>query len=278
MHRSWARAAAVAVVAAMALGSGATGAGAEDPSGDFGDRAGGSTNGNTVVGNASTGDNGHAPPPGADDGSNGPNCTMSDGTPGYLRYEGLQYTTMEEQRTEIRPDEQRPGVYLHIYCNDEYLDFAFFPDNEPRVDPRQLASTVVVPVPTPEISTSPEPGDHLVGMEAWFWVQGEMFETAQDGTSAGGVRVTVRAVPGALTIDPGDGTGTFTCTETPAYTPGGTSPCTHVYQRAGHYVATASMTFQTSFTSNIGVRGNLAPITTDASVNLAVSEAQAINT
>jgi len=278
MHRNWARAAAVAVVAAMALGSGATGAGAEDPSGDFGDRAGGSTNGNTVVGNASTGDNGHAPPPGADDGSNGPNCTTSDGTPGYLRYEGLQYTTMEEQRTEIRPEEQRPGVYLHIYCNDEYLDFAFFPDNEPVVDPRQLASTVVLPVPSPQIMTSPAPGDHLVGMEAWFWLQPGIWQPLQDGTSAGGVRVTVRAVPSALTIDPGDGSGTFTCENPPAYTPDGTSSCTHVYQRAGNYAATATLTFQTSFTSNIGVRGNLAPIDTTSTTNLTVSEAQAINT
>jgi hypothetical protein len=282
MHRSWARAAAVAVVAAISIGSGATGAGAlEDPPGghNVGDRASGATNGNTVVGNAGTGDDHNAPaPPGADDGSNGPNCTMSDGTPGYLHYQGLQYTTMEEQRTEIRPEEQRPGVYLHIYCNDEYLDFAFFPDNEPRVDPRQLASTVVLPVPSPQIMTSPAPGDHLVGMEAWFWLQTGIWQPLEDSTGAGGVRVTVRAVPSALTIDPGDGSGTFTCEDPPAYTPGGTSSCTHVYQRAGNYVATATLTFQTSFTSNIGVRGNLAPIETTSTTNLAVSEAQAINT
>jgi hypothetical protein len=282
MHRNWARAAVVAVVAAMALGSGATGAGAEDPSGDFGDRAGGSTNGNTVVGNASTGDNGHAPPAGADDGSNGPNCTTSDGTPGYLRYEGLQYTTMEEQRTEIRPEEQRPGVYLHIYCNDEYIGFDFFPEGQAvQVDPWSLARRVTIRPPAPVIHTSPDAGDQLVGLTSWYWV--ETWQPIRRSTSAGNVRVTVTATPTSLVIDPGDGSGTITCENPPAYDPAvpaaeQSSPCTHVYQRAAGVTATATLVYETSFTSNVGAGGPLGTIEPVSTVALTVREAQAINT
>jgi hypothetical protein len=286
MLRSWGRAAAVAAVAVMAIVSGATGvAGQGDPTGghNVGDRAGAQNNGTTVTGTAETGGDGYVdPPPGADDGSGGPNCTTSDGTPGYLHYQGLQYTTMEEQRTEIRPEEQRPGVYLHIYCNDEYVDFQFFPDGTPvQVDPWSLARRVTIRPPAPVIHTSPDAGDQLVGLTSWYWV--ETWQPIRRSTAAGGVRVTVTATPTSLIIDPGDGTGTITCENPPAYDPAvpaadQSSPCTHVYQRAATVTATATLVYETSFTSNVGAGGQLGTIEPTSTVALTVSEAQAINT
>ena len=285
MHRTWARAAAVAVVAAMTIG-GATGAGADDPpGGNVGDRAGAQNNGTSLTGNAETGGPGSAtPPPGADNGSRGPNCTMRDGTPGYLSYEDLMVTTQEEQRNDIRAEEtpDEPGRWLHVSCGGEYVGLQFFPDGVPVVNPWELARSVTITPPAPVIHTSPEPGNHLVGLTAWYWLEGGWDEISRDAR-AGGVRVTVTATPTSLIIDPGDGTGTFTCVDPPAYDPAlpaaaQSSPCTHLYESAANVTATATLVYQTSFDSNVGAGGPLGPIEATSTTALAVSEAQAINT
>ena len=215
-------------------------------------------------------------------GSSGPNCTKSDGTRDYLHYEGLQYTTMEDQYTEIRPEEQRPGVYLHVYCGDEYVDFQFFPDGPPvpQIDPRTLAESVTITPDAPGIRTSPVAGQHLVNLDAWFWT--EEWETVSESATAGFVTVTVTAEPSELIIDPGDGSASFTCAgPAEAYDDGApassqSSDCTYTYRRAGRFTATATVVYDVSFTSNIGVSGDLPAIDTDASVPLAVRESQAV--
>jgi hypothetical protein len=211
----------------------------------------------------------------------GPNCTRSDGTPDYLRYKGLQYTTMEEQRTEIRPEEQRPGDYRHVYCGDERVGFFFFPDGEP-VDPRFLAETVTITPSAPVLRTSPAAANHLVDIEAWFWA--ETWEGISEPATAGSVTVTVSAEPATLIVDPGDGSGSFTCDgPQPAYNlnlpaSAQSSNCTHTYMRAGNYTATATLVYDVSFTSNVGVNGGLGTIEPSSTTALAVAEAQAINT
>jgi hypothetical protein len=211
----------------------------------------------------------------------GPNCTKSDGTPDYLRYEGLQYTTMEEQRTEIRPEEQRPGEYRHVYCGDERVGFFFFPDGEP-VDPRFLAETVTITPSAPVLRSSPSAADHLVDIEAWFWA--ESWEPIRRSATAGTVTVNVSAEPTSLIVDPGDGSAPFTCPgPQPVYDlnlPASTqsSNCTHTYLRAGNYTATATIVYDVSFTSNVGVNGGLGTIEPSSATALAVAEAQAINT
>jgi hypothetical protein len=211
----------------------------------------------------------------------GPNCTKSDGTPDYLRYKGLQYTTMEEQRTEIRPEEQRPGAYRHVYCGNERVGFFFFPDGEP-VDPRFLAETVTITPSAPVLRTSPAATNHLVDIEAWFWA--ETWEGISEPATAGSVTVTVSAEPATLIVDPGDGSAPFTCDgPQPAYNPNlpasaQSSDCTHTYTRAGNYTATATLVYDVSFTSNVGVDGDLGTIEPSSATALAVAEAQAINT
>jgi hypothetical protein len=211
----------------------------------------------------------------------GPNCTRSDGTPDYLRYGPRLFSTMEEQRTTYHPQEQRPGEWLHLYCGDEWLDFVFLPEAQP-VDPVALARSVRITPPAPRLATSPGPGDHLVGVEAWFWADnwGGMSEPA----TAGSVTVRVSAEPTSLVIDPGDGSPAFTCAgPQPAYDPGlpadaQSSDCTHTYTRAGNYTVTATLVYDVSFTSNVGVAGDLGTVDPSSTTALAVSEAQAINT
>jgi len=91
----------------------------------------------------------------------------------------------------------------------------------------------------------------------------------------------VTATPTSVLIDPGDGSAPFTCTgQPPAYTPGAdpATGCTYTYQTAGEYEATATVTYETGFTSNIGVSGALGTIDVVGGLDLAVREAQAVVT
>lgn len=215
-------------------------------------------------------------------GSNEPNCTKRDGTRGYLRYEGLKYTTMKEQREVIRPEEQRPGVYLHVYCDDEWQRFDCFPEVPPaaQIDPVSLAESVRIVPKAPVLRTNPATGRHLVNLEAWFWA--ETWDGVEATATAGDVSVTVSAEPRALVVDPGDGSGPFTCTgPQPAYDStkparAQSSNCTHTYTRAGRYTATATIVYDVSFSSNVGVGGDLGTIEPDSTTSIVVHESQAL--
>jgi hypothetical protein len=214
-------------------------------------------------------------------GGGGPNCTRSDGTPDYLRYGPRLFSTMEEQRTLYHPEEQRPGEWLHLYCGDEWLDFVFLPEAQ-QVDPTALARSVTITPSAPVLRTSPGTEDHLVNIEAWFWA--ETWEGISEPATAGSVTVNVSAEPATLIVDPGDGTPPFTCPgPQPVYNldlpaSAQSSNCTHTYARAGNYTATATLVYDVSFTSNVGVNGGLGTIEPTSTTALAVAEAQAINT
>jgi hypothetical protein len=214
-------------------------------------------------------------------GGGGPNCTRSDGARDYLRYGPRLFSTMEEQRTLYHPEEQRPGEWLHLYCGDEWLDFVFLP-TEQQVDPTTLARSVTITPAAPVLRTSPGIDDHLVNVEAWFWA--EMWEGVSETATAGSVTVNVAAKPTSLIVDPGDGTPPFTCPgPQPVYdlslpASAQSSNCTHTYLRAGNYTATATVVYDVSFTSNVGIDGGLGTIEPTSTTALAVAEAQAINT
>jgi hypothetical protein len=234
-------------------------------------------------GDSATGTAGDSVPaiPAGESGGGGPNCTKSDGTPDYLRYGPRLFSTMEEQRTLYHPEEQRPGEWLHLYCGDEWLDFVFLPEAQ-QVDPTTLARSVTITPAAPVLRTSPGAEDHLVNVEAWFWA--EMWEGISESATAGSVTVNVSAEPASLIVDPGDGTAPFTCPgPQPVYdlslpASAQSSNCTHTYTRAGNYTATATVVYDVSFTSNVGVNGNLGTIEPSSTTALAVAEAQAINT
>jgi hypothetical protein len=268
--------ASVAVAAAL-LSLTALPAAADDGDGPGNQRATGTNNGDSATGTAQD----SVPAIPAGNGGGGPNCTKSDGTRDYLRYGPRLFSTMEEQRTLYHPDEQRPGEWLHLYCGDQWLDFVFLPEVQ-QVDPTTLARSVTIRPAAPVLRTSPGAGDHLVNVEAWFWA--EMWEGVSETTTAGSVTVNVSAEPTALVVDPGDGTSPFTCPgPQPVYdlnlpASAQSSNCTHTYLRAGNYTATATVVYDISFTSNVGVNGNLGTIQPGSTTALAVAEAQAINT
>jgi len=254
-------------------------AAADEGDGPSNRRATATNNGDSASGTAE--ESVPAIPAGNGGGSGGPNCTRSAGTPDYLRYGPRLFSTMEEQRTLYHPDEQRPGEWLHLYCGSEWLDFVFLPE-EQQVDPTTLARSVTITPAAPVLRTSPGTEDHLVNVEAWFWA--EMWEGISETATAGSVTVNVTAEPTSLIVDPGDGTSPFACPgPQPVYNlnlpaSAQSSNCTHTYLRAGNYTATATVVYDISFTSNVGVNGGLGTIEPSSITALAVAEAQAINT
>ena len=255
-------------------------AAADEGDGPSNRRATATNNGDSATGTAE--ESVPAIPAGNGGGNGGPNCTRSDGTPDYLRYGPRLFSTMDEQRTLYHPDEQRPGEWLHLYCGDEWLDFVFLLE-EQQVDPTTPAAV----------------GDgHAVGSRAAYQPRrerpprerrgmvlgGEPGRASQSQRLPGPSRVNVSAEPTSLIVDPGDGTSPFTCPgPQPVYNlnlPASTqsSNCTHTYSRAGNYTATATVVYDVSFTSNVGVNGDLGTIEPSSATVLAVAEAQAINT
>jgi hypothetical protein len=226
---------------------------------------------------------------GDDDGGNENASTEVQGP--VCWYEPLRHTTQDEQRTEIRPEEQRPGLWGWEVCDDGTQRFRFFPDGPeapapaPRaIDPAVLAAQVALTPEVPPVRTSP-PADalHLVNLETWFWVDPADWSPQGDGAQRGTVEVSVTATPVTLVIDPGDGSAPLRC-------PGGgtpynpdlpadaqTSTCTHTYTEPGDYTPTATVVYDITWTSNLVPGGTLPDITPPGEpFDIQVAEGQAV--
>ncbi|MGH9186461.1 MAG: hypothetical protein ACRD0U_11695 [Acidimicrobiales bacterium] len=216
--------------------------------------------------------------------SNQPNCTKSDGTPGFIHYGDLLVTTQQEQRTEIRPEEQRPGRWAHRYCSGEWVDFVFLPEEVVIVDPAVLAASVFADMKAdpPTLAFSPdEDVMHLVHLTSYVWPVGG--QEIGDGDSQGVVSVTVTGKLTELRVDWGEGGGQQGCAApVAAYTAGSAGSCGHTYERSGVYSGSAVVVYQVGWTGTVNgqpVAGNpnMGTITSQpAAFTLEVAEAQAI--
>jgi hypothetical protein len=201
-------------------------------------------------------------------------------------YEAPRWTTQDEQRNDIRADETggREGLWGWRVCDDGTEEFVFFPDGPDGeaqlVDPRALADSVTITPQVPTLRTSPPLStNHLVNLASWFWIDPGDWDEVSEDARAGPVVVTVTATPRTLVVDPGDDSPTLECAGggTP-YARGASSDCTHTYERSGNYDATVTIVYDVAFTSNIGVDGNLGPLTPDeVTVDIPVYAAEALN-
>jgi hypothetical protein len=156
-------------------------------------------------------------------------------------------------------------------------------------NPTELASTVWAHmrtlIPAPGATTSPDlphnrdadTGQSVtyVNLWMWYWTPTAVWKPISQTLSERGVTVTVTATPDTLTFNPGNGDRTATCETPPGrpWTPadGNSNPerlhgCGYQYTRlnaAGHTMAaTLSISWTVSWTSNLGISGQLAPIVT----------------
>ncbi|MEV6822879.1 hypothetical protein AB0M72_29450 [Nocardiopsis dassonvillei] len=148
------------------------------------------------------------------------------------------------------------------------------------VSPAQVASQAIelLPLPLPEIGLAPSPDSTaLVGLPVWLWVEGQTWSEVSRTATAGSVSVTATATPDRVEWNMGDGS-TVTCYNAGRpYTTGGSSSCTHTYERvsgSGPYPITATVYWDISWSGG-GASGGQT-LTRASESTLAVGESQAI--
>jgi hypothetical protein len=205
-------------------------------------------------------------------------------------------TTAEVQPTDIEIDATTPivptaGQVVGLECWDDSgalahsAIFVFDPaDPVPGIDdPAQAAANAVkqLRLDAPTIGLSPPVGVvQLVGVSTWLWIA-DPWRPAHASATLEGVTSTVTATPVSVTWQLGDGT-TMTCAGpgTP-YDPGRSadeqhSDCSMLFEVAGSYALTGTVTYRTSWVATTGETGALAAVTRTSTVPVVVEEAQAL--
>lgn len=117
-------------------------------------------------------------------------------------------------------------------CSDgtaNYPGTPFWSDDEEPPTLLQQAQEAIgnIDLGAPTIELSP-PTRSIVNIDTWFWLAGAQREV--QGSSAFGL--VAIATFKSLTVDPGDGTGAFTCTTFPNSAAEAEKSCFHAYRRA----------------------------------------------
>jgi hypothetical protein len=188
-----------------------------------------------------------------------------------------------------------PEVMVLRMCDDvstgEYVSIDLIivvPPLPPPIDPTDLAQTARsrLPILPPSWKTYPD-AEHVVNTQSWLWVD-DWAPLARTAT-AGGVTATVTAVPvsqrwvfGTGDVRVCDGPGQpFDPNRRVADQPSPT--CSYTFRRssaaqAGEvYRGSVTVTWQVTWTSNIGVGGGLGLLSRSAPVTFRVAEVQAVN-
>lgn len=139
--------------------------------------------------------------------------------------------------------------------------------------------------------TAPSLNNMVVTVGTWFWVPRQLWRpvsvTAWIMTTYGPISVTTTARPSQLVYSPGDGNEPVRCAGpgrpwTPRMSDTETSACMYTYSSASHtrrtgtYPARASIVWNVSFRSNIGIAGPLPSIRTTLPLTVRVNELQVL--
>jgi hypothetical protein len=163
-------------------------------------------------------------------------------------------------------------------------------DPGPAPDPEALRASAQedLRLPTPKIAMSP-PGEQVVHVASWLWVDGDLWRPHSSSASAGGVTATVTATPTRTVWDMGNGE-TVAC-DGPGvpYDPSRadaaqSTPCSYTYLnssagRPGNvYAVTVTVEWQLGWTVTGAPGGGALPgLTTSTSTAVPVGEVQALN-
>ena len=128
----------------------------------------------------------------------------------------------------------------------------------------------------------------LVGLPEWFWIQPGSYHAIEATAAVPGVSVTVKAKPGPLVINPGDGQPSFDCPGPgTVYNPSKPasvqqSDCTHVYdmpsasQPGKTFRVSVSVTWTATWKGTPAGGGTLPSITTEATIALPIRNAEGV--
>ena len=158
------------------------------------------------------------------------------------------------------------------------------------VDPVALAAQAraSIPIVDPGIETSPDADQQTYAqVTTWLWIDGSWWKTYTATASAGRVSATVTASPVSASWSTGDG-GNVTCDGPGVEWRRGLDDddtyCSHVYRqssagREGNaYPLTVTVSFEVTWSSNVGGGGALEGLERTSSRSLRVGEIQAVET
>jgi hypothetical protein len=189
------------------------------------------------------------------------------------------------------------GLHVQVLrmCDDvstgEYVSvdlIVVVPPLPPPVDPAELARMARsrLPIAAPEWQTYPD-AEQVVNVPSWLWVDGwaPLTRTA----TAGGVTATVTAMPVSQRWDFGNGDSrtcqgagsSFDRSRRVADQPPPT--CSYAFPKSSAsspgetFAGSVTVTWQVSWSSNIGAGGNLGLLSRSSQVPFRVAEVQAVN-
>ncbi len=163
-------------------------------------------------------------------------------------------------------------------------------DPEPAPDPEALRASAQeeLRLPSPRIAMSP-PGEQVVHVASWLWLDGGLWRPHSSSASAGGVTATVTATPTRTVWDMGNGETVVCDGPGTPYDPSRadaaqSTSCSYTYRnssagRPGHaYPMTVTVEWQLGWTVTGAAGGGALPgLTTSTSTTVPVGEVQALN-
>lgn len=183
------------------------------------------------------------------------------------------------------------GRWLEEQCRDSAtgaLISRIVPEN--RVDPAAVAAQALqsVSIPDPVIQTNPSRSSGLyVRVPTWLWIDPGWWRSYSATATAGAVTASVEARPVRVSWTTGDGS-TVDCagpgTAWQSGLPEEATDCSHAYTSSsdvepeGTFRLTATVELVVTWTSNVGVSGELGPIHRSSTEPVRVGEIQAIET
>jgi hypothetical protein len=180
------------------------------------------------------------------------------------------------------PDGSQSATFIPVELGDD--------EEEPAPDPEELLARAQdeLRLPSPAIAMSP-PGEQVVHVASWLWLDGDIWRDRTRSASAGGVTASVTAAPIRTLWNMGNGE-VVTCNGPgEPYAAGrgnadGSSSCSYTYRnssagRPGNtYPVTATIEWDLSWTVTGATGGGPLPgLTTSTSTAVPVGEVQALN-
>jgi hypothetical protein len=175
-----------------------------------------------------------------------------------------------------------------LYCDGQWSGLVWVPISPgPRraptpADIRDEAMRLREEIPMRQVAIGVNPaGSGLVGVDAWFWVEGYRGEVIAHPTSAFGIPVEVEARPSSYRWSFGDGSVVESDSLGKAYPQ--RSEIRHTYERsssgfASGYPVEIEFRFEVRYRLSVGPWIDLPPITRAARLDYAVRESQAVIT
>ena len=187
--------------------------------------------------------------------------------------------------------ESHTETLVYKACDDRIVSYHWVRNNAPGRVAESARSRVSRAINMLLVRTAPSMNNMVVNVGMWFWVPRSLWKpvsvTAWVATPLGPVSVTVTGKPHLLTYSPGDGNNSVRCVGpgqawSVRHRDTDESSCMYTYgsashtRRGGTFSASTSITWNVSWTSNLGIGGPLPNVRTSLPMTARVNEVQVL--